>query len=404
MFNFFKKKDIKIYPSKASQSIASLALLIDSRGFPFSDWKDPEIELTKEEIQLIEPACHCLQLFFYRFSYGEKHLLGEVILGSVLAVVKDKKPDLVELYETGIDLFNETLITVFGKSRNLQEVFDNLISYFAVNWERNYNKDILEKEERFNLSNKLLECLLYSRKTADSVLQPMIESIDDFDLEEIEQISFRKNKSLYEDVLYKRIAYPFLFKHMKVPNASLLLLSRERENKLAQHLSSEKTKIEQTFLDKISIDNLTYQLLRDSYLDFIKSIDEVRSELFNIGGSDCGVCLIEVETSRKKINELYLKLIADSLPEKLESEIEFCLKLDQIYIDIKDLFDITKHSDSDETMSYILTLDDVSISKYTQAIKVDVIVDYLKNTKLIESFTDEQKEFVNSKIRLFPVL
>jgi hypothetical protein len=37
MFNFFKKKDIKIYPVKASQSIASLALLIDSQGYPFSD-------------------------------------------------------------------------------------------------------------------------------------------------------------------------------------------------------------------------------------------------------------------------------------------------------------------------------------------------------------------------------
>jgi hypothetical protein len=204
--------------------------------------------------------------------------------------------------------------------------------------------------------------------------------------------------------LYKRIAYPFLFSHMKAPNAYLLLSCRQKEIKLALDLSSEKDKIEKTFLDNISVDGLTFQLLRDSYLDFIKEIDEIRSELFNIGGKDCGVCLKEVETSRKKINELYLKLIADSLPEKLDSEIEFCLKLDEIYISVKDLFNITKHIDSDETMSYILTLDDVSISKYTQAIKVDVIVDYLKNTNLIESFTDEQREFVNSKMSMFPVL
>ena len=39
MFDFFKKKQIKIYPTKASQSIASLALLIDSSGYPFSDWQ-----------------------------------------------------------------------------------------------------------------------------------------------------------------------------------------------------------------------------------------------------------------------------------------------------------------------------------------------------------------------------
>jgi hypothetical protein len=210
--------------------------------------------------------------------------------------------------------------------------------------------------------------------------------------------------SLYEDVLYKRLAYPFLFRHMKTPNASLLLTCRQREKNLALDLSSEKDSIEKTFIDNISNDGLTFQLLRDSYLDFIKAIDEIRAELSNIGGTDCNVCLKEVELSRKKINELYLKLIADSLPEKLDSEIEFCLKLDEIYLDVKDLFNITKHIDSDETMSYILTLDDVSISKFTDAIKIDVIVDYLKKANLIEHFSDEEKDFVNSKIRLFSVL
>ena len=404
MFNIFKKKEIKIYPIKASQSIASLALLIDSNGYPFSDWKDPGISLIEEESNLIEPACQSLQLFYYRYAYNDKHLLGEVMLGCVLSVVKDNKPDLANLYEIGIDLFEETMFFLFNKSSNLQEIHDNLPSYFAVNWERNYNRETTDTEIRNETSNKLLKCLSYSRKTGDSILQPMIDSIVDFDLEEIEQISFRKNKSLYEDVLYKRIAYPFLFRHMKVPNASLLLLSREREIKLALNLSSEKDKIEKTFIDNISVDSLNFQLLRDSYLDFIKAIDEIRSELFNIGGTDCNVCLKEVETCRKKINELYLKLIADSLPEQLDAEIEFCLKLDEIYIGVKDLFNITKHVDSDETISYILTLDDVSISKYTEAIKVDVIVDYLKNTNLVQSFTDEQKEFVNSKMRLFPVL
>jgi hypothetical protein len=404
MFNFFKKKEIKIYPIKASQSIASLALLIDSCGFPFSEWKDPEIELTQEERNLIEPACQCLQLFFYRFAYNEKHLLGEVILGSVLAVVKDKKPDLVKLYETGIDLFNETLVFVYSKSKNIQEVSDNLISYFAVNWERNYNGEKLEEEVRYQISNKLLQCLVYSRKTGDSVLQPMIDSISDFDLEEIEQISFRKNMSIFEDVLHKRIAYPFLFKHMKTPNAFLLLESRKRENELALKLGSNKDKIEKLFIESISKEGLTYQLVRDSYLDFIKSIDEIRSELFNVGGHDCNICLKDVEATRQKISDFYLKLIADSLPEKLEAEIEFNLKLNEIYIDVKDNFNITEYIDSDETMSYILTLDDASISNYTKAVKVDVIVDYLKSANLVDGFSDEQKEFVNSKIRLFSVL
>ena len=404
MFNFFKKKDIKIYPVKASQSIASLALLIDSRGYPFSDWKVKDIHLTEDEEHLIEPACQCLQLFFYRYAYNEKHLLGEVMLGCVLSVVKENKPELAKLYELGIDLFEETMLFLFNQSMNKQELLADLPSYFAVNWERNYNQEETSKEVRTQTANKLLQCLLHSRTSGDSVLQPMIDSIVDFDLEEIEQISFRKNMSLYEDVLYKRLAYPFLFRHMKTPNASLLLACRQREKNLALDLSSEKDSIEKTFIDNISNDGLTFQLLRDSYLDFIKAIDEIRAELSNIGGTDCNVCLKEVELSRKKINELYLKLIADSLPEKLDSEIEFCLKLDEIYLDVKDLFNITKHIDSDETMSYILTLDDVSISKYTEAIKIEVIVDYLKKASLIEHFSDEEKDFVNSKIRLFSVL
>jgi hypothetical protein len=404
MFNFFKKKDIKIYPVKASQSIASLALLIDSRGYPFSDWKVKDINLTEDEENLIEPACQCLQLFFYRYAYNEKHLLGEVMLGCVLSVVKENNPELANLYELGIELFEETMLFLFNQSMNKQELLANLPSYFAVNWERNYNQEDTSKEVRTQTANKLLQCLLHSRTSGDSVLQPMIDSIVDFDLEEIEQISFRKNMSLYEDVLYKRLAYPFLFRHMKTPNASLLLACRQREKNLALDFSSEKDSIEKTFIDNISNDGLTFQLLRDSYLNFIKAIDEIRAELSNIGGTDCNVCLKEVELSRKKINELYLKLIADSLPEKLDSEIEFCLKLDEIYLDVKDLFNITKHIDSDETMSYILTLDDVSISKYTEAIKIEVIVDYLKKASLIEHFSDEEKDFVNSKIRLFSVL
>ena len=118
MFNFFKKKEIKIYPKKASQSIASLALLIDSCGYPFSDWQDPNVQLTEEEKNLIEPACQCLQLFFYRYAYNDRHLLGDVMLGSVLAVVKDTKPDLGKLYEIGVDLFEETMIYMFSKSMN----------------------------------------------------------------------------------------------------------------------------------------------------------------------------------------------------------------------------------------------------------------------------------------------
>ena len=122
MFNIFKKKEIKIYPIKASQSIASLALLIDSNGYPFSDWKDPGISLTEEEVNLIEPACQSLQLFYYRYAYNDKHLLGEVMLGCVLSVVKDNKPDLANLYEIGIDLFEETMFFLFNKSSNLQNI------------------------------------------------------------------------------------------------------------------------------------------------------------------------------------------------------------------------------------------------------------------------------------------
>ena len=218
MFNFFKKKDIKIYPVKASQSIASLALLIDSRGYPFSDWKVKDISLTEDEEHLIEPACQCLQLFFYRYAYNEKHLLGEVMLGCVLSVVKENKPELAKLYELGIELFEETMLFLFNQSMNKQELLANLPSYFAVNWERNYNQEETSKEVRTQTANKLLQCLLHSRTSGDSVLQPMIDSIVDFDLEEIEQISFRKNMSLYEDVLYKRLAYPFLFRHMKTPH------------------------------------------------------------------------------------------------------------------------------------------------------------------------------------------
>jgi len=404
MFNFFKKKEIKIYPTKASQSIASLALLVDSCGYPFSDWQDGSIQLTEDEKNLIEPACQCLQLFFYRYAYNDRHLLGDVMLGSVLAVVKDNKPELAKLYEIGIDLFEETLLILFSKSMNKEDLISNLPAYFAVNWERSYNREETTKEKREETANKLLQCLLHSRTTGDSVLQPMIDAITDFDLDEIEQISFRKNRSILEDVLYKRTYFPFLFKHMPIPNASLLLESRQKEHNLALELSARKDQIEKSFLDSLRRDGLTYQSIRDSYLDFIKAVDEIRSVLVNVGGVDFNICLKEVETSREKINELYVQLIAESLPEKLEDEKEFIKKLDSIYLSVLELFNITEYIHQDEVISYIFTMDDSFISRFSKAIKVDLIVDYFKTHNLVDAFDDDQKEFVNSKLKLFSVL
>ena len=404
MFNFFKKKEIKIYPTTASQSIASLALLIDSCGYPFSDWQDPSVVLTEEDKNLIEPACHCLQLFFYRYAYNDKHLLGDVMLGSVLAVIRDKNPELAKLYEVGVNLFEDTMIFLFGKSSNKQEVIDNLPAYFAVNWERHYNKEDVSNETREETSNKLLKCLLHSRTTGDSVLQPMINAIVDFDLEEIEQITFRKNRGLLEDVLYKRIYYPFLFKHMPAPNAALLLEAREKENNLALEFSAKKGVIEKSFIDSFQKEGLTYQSIRDSYLEFIRAIDEIRADLVNVGGVDCSLCLKEVEACRKKLSDIYLELIAESLPEKLDAENEFKKKLDEIYLTVLDNFDITSHISSDEVISYIFTMDDSYISRFNTFMKVDLIISYFKTHNLIDNFDEDQKEFINQKLKLFSVL
>lgn len=404
MFDFFKKKEIKIYPSKASQSIASLALLIDSCGYPFSDWKENSVLLTEDEKNLIEPACHCLQLFFYRYAYNDRHLLGDVMLGSVLAVVKNSNPNLAKLYEIGIDLFEETMIFLFSQSMSKQDLIDNLPSYFAVNWERNYNREETSKKDREVVSNKLLQCLNHSRATGDSVLQPMIDSIVEFDLDEIYQITYRKNRSIFEDVLYKRTYFPFLFKHMPIPTAALLLESRQKENKLALDLSSSKDEIVKKFIEALKIDGLTYQSLRDSYLDFIKSIDEIRSILVNVGGVDCNLCLKEVEESRSKFTNFYIELIAETIPEKLEDEKEFSRKLDSIYVSVLDLFNITEYINQNEVISYIFTMDDVYISRFNKAIKVDLIVEYFNTHNLVGGFDDDQKEFVNSKLRLFSVL
>jgi hypothetical protein len=404
MFNFFKKKEIKIYPTKASQSIASLALLINNGGYPFSDWKDPSVQLTEEEKNLIEPACQCLQLFFYRYAYNERHLLGDVMLGSVLAVVKDNNPHLAKLYEIGIDLFEETMLFLFTKSMNKKDLIDNLPSYFAVNWERNYNRDETSKEIRDETSEKLLQCLLYSRTTGDSVLQPMIDAIVDFDLDEIEQISFRKKRSLFEDVLYKRTYYPFLFRHMPIPNSNLLLESRQKEHNLALEFTSKKDVLENNFIESFKRDGLTYQSIRDSYLEFIKSIDEIRSDLVNIGGVDCNICLNDLEVSRQKMSDLYLELIANSLPDKLEAEKEFKLKLDGIYLSVLELFNPAEYINPDEMISFIFTMEDSYILRYSKAIKVDLIVEYFKTHNLIQGFDEEQKEFVNSKLKLFSVL
>ncbi len=406
MIGLFKKKEIQIYPRKASQHIGSLALLIASGGYPFSDWQDPDVALTQEEKELIEPACNCLQLFFYRYAYGDRHLLGDVMLGSVLAVVQDNNPSLANLYKVGVDLFEDTMIFLMNHSSGDREFFDKLPSYFAVNWERNYNREEILDDITDETSNKLLKCLLYARTTGGNALEPMINAIDEFDLDEIEQLSYRANKGLLEDVLYKRSQYSFLFKHMPVPNASMLLESRQKEHQLAHSLSVKKGAIEKTFLDNIQKDNITYQSLKDSYLDFIRSIDEIRSLLVNISGVDCSQCLKEVESFRAKYSDFYLKLVAETLPEKLDVEIEFNLKLNEIYekfLSQLNLANLAEYVHSDEVISYLFTLDDRVIVNLHGHLKLDLILEYFKHHNLLDDLNEDQREFVNAKLRHFSI-
>lgn len=401
MFDFFKKKKLSIWPNKASDSVASLALLIDSLGFPFTGWKHPDLEMNDYYTDVIKFACNSNQLFTYRYLHDD-YLVGEVMLGCALAVAREEREELVKTLEFGIFTLESIMRLTASDVTDSDSPLNTLFSRFAQLWEMTMcENDNKSEEEREDLRKVLYECLIHSRTQAINAFEPMIDSIKVYDLDTIEQITYRKDRGLYEEILFKRSTYPKLFKFMPIPNAQLLIDSRRAEYDTA--IKAEDSK--QTCLAKLSNDmeecGNDSKLLYDRFCEFLNEIDDIRLELKVIGGEHCNLKLEDITETRNSIFESMTKVFVEydstftDLMTKLRSN------YDSTYEQMSNEKMMPfKYIDTREIPSYILTLPDDDLIKMREHISKDDMYKHLAGHMLDALMDEEENKEIVRKVEL----
>ena len=401
MFDFFKKKKISIWPSKASDSVASLALLIDSLGFPFTGWKHPDLEMSEYYTDVIKFACNSNQAFTYRYLFDD-NLVGEVMLGCALAVARDEREELVKTLELGIFTLESILKLSATDVSDSDSPLNTLFSRFAQFWEMTMcDKDNKSEEEREDLRKVLYECLIHSRTQAINAFEPMIGSVKVYDLDTIEQITYRKDRGLYEEILFKRSTYPKLFKFMPIPNAKLLLDSRKTEYDTA--IKAEDSK--QSCLVKLSSDmkecGNDSNLLYDRFCEFLNEIDDIRLELKVIGGEHCNLKLNEITETRNSIFESMTKIFVEYDSNLIDLMNKLRSNYDSTYEQMSNEKMMPfKYIDTKEIPSYILTLPDEDLIQMREHISKDDMYRHLASHMLDALMDKEENEEIIRKVEL----
>ena len=401
MFDFFKKKKISIWPNKASDSVASLALLIDSLGFPFTGWKHPDLEMSEYYTDVIKFACNSNQAFTYRYLFDD-NLVGEVMLGCALAVARDEREELVKTLELGIFTLESILKLSATDVSDSDSPLNTLFSRFAQFWEMTMcDKDNKSEEEREDLRKVLYECLIHSRSQAINAFNPMIESIKIYDLEEIEQLTYRKERGLYEEVLFKRSTYPKLFKLMPTPNAQLLLDARKKEYETAIRAESTKHSCSVKLRDDMEKYSHDSQVLYDKFYEYFDAIDKIRLELEVIGGEHCLSKLSDINDMRESIftmmTDMFVAFEETFAPVMENLRINFDTTYQKMVSDIMMIF---QYIDKVEIPSFILTLPDEDLLQLKEYVKKEDMYKHLAGNMLDVLLDEEENKEVYRKIEL----
>ena len=363
MFNFFKKKKISIWPSKASESVASLALLIDSLGFPFTGWKHPDLEMSDYYTDVIKYACNSNQLFTYKYLFDD-HLIGEIMLGCSLEIAKIERKELVSSLEFGVSELDEIMKGSAEYIGNSDKPLNSLFFAFAQIWEIKFcESDNKTEKERENLRNVMFDCLFHSRSQAINAFDPMIKSIETFDFEEIEQLSFREGRGFFEDVLFRRYKYPHLFKTIQFPNAQLLLDARRKEYKVAVEAENAKNNCLEKLKEDMESSGSDSKLLYDKFIGFLDAMDEIRVELKAIGGDHCSIKLKEITETRNNIFDSMTKVF-----------VEYDAGFSEMMTSLRETYDRFYEEISNNHMSKLRYLDDVEIPFYILTLSDEVLL------------------------------
>ena len=400
---FGGKKDLTIFPSLASQSVSSLALLFLTNGFPFSSYKSDDIETNELEDSFIKPACHCYMLYLYP-TYFESLRMGETLLGSALAVAKKQNEKLIDLIEFGLSIINESFFIAAYEFSGSEDSTSKIISTFSYSWINFMDSDKeLNEQQKDDLHKKLYQCLCHSSSVVSKSLKYMIECIDTFDLKDINDITFKKIKiGLIEKTLKDRIERPYLYPHKSHPTAQELYEARENEANILKELQNNYESIKQKLNHEIQSASSADEV-HDAIKNYVFGVGDLKAEAKRIGTNYADILIQNIDLKNEELypslKAAFISLLNDEEGEKYFNNL---LAMHESYRLIEVMSTI-KYIDNDILASYILGLDDEDFEVVAKesGIEKSLFEEYLTSTQMFSYCTEEQKEHISNRINQF---
>ncbi len=408
MFEIFRRKprqDLSIWPRTASKSLESLSLLFCSMGFPFSGWKHPDWKCSKENEALFKPACNAFQVATYFSFFVNKcddDLLSGLARETFIEIAKLGRKDFAEALEYFLEVQDASMVVASENAEAGIDKYAAMLAVIAMGWltldakSGKGDKVNLEDSSQEKRLNDLCKYLSHARTQALSAFEPMVNAIVDFDVENFKCFSFKKNRSVFEEVLWRRIEFPELFSHMPEVTATLLLDARRKERDSYYTLSGERKELLSVISERLK--NNIMPDFAEPYFKSLSEIDDLSQKAFFIGG-DCLPIYEELTKFRGNLVEL------SNQDENLERLVKACDNYKCLAFMSK-IGGALRWVESSEVPSFILADTEEEIAAFAELVAADKtdwnqkIFTFLSDANILQNLTPAQIDFVNCRVKI----
>ena len=370
-----------LFPQKLSKCIETIALIFTTQGYPFNKWKHNNQPLDEIDDLFYTRVCNAHQLATVSRiieNICDSEELGAICVHSIfenIALTVSSIRKSLYFYNSLIDEFiwEQTIVNVKSGGEDLKDIHPHFFA--AYRWykfeyqSRDINDDIPDEKIA-----ELAKNIQYAVNEARTFFDKMLKNVD-VDITNINPIGFLEERSIYEEILFRKQEYPEVFSRETQINAFELLDARQKEK---QYFGSMFNQIEEFKLKTVNIINKIVEYeggLEDleptynEFTDLIFSIDDARRKCLIIGGR-LKKLISEIEECRARAKDFFSILMNnDELKDShFQLFYNFFENADKSNNEMNEqiaIFTINE-LESEDIAPYILTCDDETLRQYSK--------------------------------------
>ena len=416
-FRLFTNDRNIIRPGYLSECLHNVAIIYATNGYPFNEWNYGNLHLSTEDAEFYKRICNVYQfrsiatVIENQFRNQE---LAELCLSAVfekIFVNNDRaKAFLAFLYEEAENFQWLQIISRASEKKTGVKLTDaetlKILNQTSKYWCRlEFTHRKIETELTEEKIVQLANCISHASKNASDFFIKMFKNAE-LDLSNISPVAFRTDRSIYEEILHRKIEFFDIFglEDKCVVTASDLLDAKKKEKESFGLIwdKQEKTIQENPHL-MLKIINIIqnggeFEDLYNHFRTHIFEIDDLRKEAYKIGGYAVrGVQ--RIEKMRTDTQEIFIDL--SKQPDLPNAKIVYyCMRLfeiaDEGFEKWKRLIHIMRSSEIAEEyrISYLITCDDGTLRLVKEHFSdsfVPLMIDQLRKISTEVYFKGEKK-------------